>query len=258
MRRVAVKVAYSGSDFSGSQIQPEKVTVEGEILSNLLRIGNGKDEEWFDLKGSSRTDAGVNATGNVFVFNTDLDDYELLSALNAVSENVFYKGIATVDDSFNPRHALYREYRYLVPKFGIDVDRMKECASLFQGKHDFIKFCKFDGKPTEIEMEHISVDEKNEYIEITFRSRFFLWNLIRRLSAAMIAVGKGRYDLDHVRRALDGENLTFGLARADALTLTDVVYPDLEFDMIDTEPLKRKVRETKFTELLRQEFLESL
>ena len=82
--------------------------------------------------------------------------------------------------------------------------------------------------------------------------------MIRRLSAAMIAVGKGRYDLDHVRRALDGENLTFGLARADALTLTDVVYPDLEFDMIDTEPLKRKVRETKFTELLRQEFLESL
>lgn len=258
MRRVAVKVAYAGSNFSGSQIQPGKVTVEGEILSNLLQIGKGKDEEWFNLKGSSRTDAGVNAAGNVFVFNTDLDDYELLSALNAVSENVFYKGISTVSEEFNPRHAVYREYRYIVPKFGIDIEKMKECASLFQGKHDFIRFCKYDGKSTEIEMEYISVEEKEEFIDIIFKSRFFLWNLIRRLSAAMIAVGKGKYELSYVERALNGENLTFGLARADALTLTDVVYPDLEFSMIETETLKKKIRQEKFTALLHSEFLESI
>ena len=73
-RRVAVKIAYSGKDFSGSQVQPGQVTVMGEVARVLVLTGDGRDEEWFDLKCSSRTDVGVNALGNVIVFNTFFDD----------------------------------------------------------------------------------------------------------------------------------------------------------------------------------------
>ena len=50
-RRVAVKVAYSGKDFSGSQVQPGLTTVMGEIARVLVLTGDGRDEGWFDLNG---------------------------------------------------------------------------------------------------------------------------------------------------------------------------------------------------------------
>ncbi len=259
MRRVAVKVAYEGAGFSGSQIQPEKRTIEGEILSNLIRIGNDKGEEWFDLKCSSRTDAGVNALGNVFVFNTEFDDnFQLLTALNSVSDGIFYRGICTVDEEFNPRHANYREYRYVIPGKGIDFELVKKCATLFEGEHDFKRFCKADGKDTTIVLEHVSVAKENDNIVITFKSRFFLWNLIRRLSAAIISVGKGRSSLEEVSRALNGEEMTFGLARADALTLVDVYYEILDFEMINTSPLEAKAYNESFTSSLRKTFFDSI
>ena len=37
MTRVAVKIAYLGDGFSGSQVQPGLRTVEGEVLRALVR-----------------------------------------------------------------------------------------------------------------------------------------------------------------------------------------------------------------------------
>ncbi|MBO7205634.1 MAG: tRNA pseudouridine(38-40) synthase TruA, partial [Candidatus Methanomethylophilaceae archaeon] len=73
-----------------------------------------------------------------------------------------------------------------------------------------------------------------------FESRFFLWNMIRRISAAIIEVGRGRATVEEVREVLDGKEGTFGLGRADALTLTDVIYNGLEFEEYRSEPLDSK------------------
>ncbi|MBQ6547840.1 MAG: hypothetical protein IJL79_02715 [Candidatus Methanomethylophilaceae archaeon] len=97
MRRVAVRIAYLGKDYSGSQIQPGLRTVMGDVTADLERIGGGRTGEWFDLKAAGRTDKGVNALDNVIVFNTVFDDDEdLLRALNSVSKGIFYRAIATV------------------------------------------------------------------------------------------------------------------------------------------------------------------
>ena len=78
MRRVAVKIAYLGDEFNGSQIQPTDDnpsirTVAGEILKNLELVDHVPPEK-IDLKFASRTDAGVSALGNVITFYTEFKD----------------------------------------------------------------------------------------------------------------------------------------------------------------------------------------
>lgn len=256
MRRVAVKTAYQGKDFHGSQIQPGKRTVEGDILSDLSLI-HKRDGEWFDLRMAGRTDRGVNALGNVAVFNTDFkDNGELLNALNAVSHGVFYRSAADVDGGFNPRHAEERVYRYIMPSDGIDVRKAKECASMFVGEHDFSRFSRTDERSPVVNMRGIEVCEAGDCIAVEFRADHFLWNMIRRIVPAIAAVGKGDSSPADVQRALDGEDISFGLARPDALTLCDVVYAGVSFR--PAGPLGGRLEEKLFSLGLETEFYNRL
>lgn len=244
-RRVAVKIAYLGRLFSGSQVQPGLYTVEGQVISDLVTTGKGRPEEWFDLKTSSRTDAGVNALGNVIVFNTAFSDNEsLLRALNSISRNVYYMSVADVDKDFNPRYANRRRYRYEVTHTDVDIDRMRECAEIFRGHHDFRRFCKYDGKTTETDLTHISVRKEGGSVILEYESRYFLWNMIRRISAAIIEVGRGRATVEEVKEVLDGKEGTFGLGRADALTLMDVIYDGMVFTGYTSKALESRSGES--------------
>ncbi|MDR3283255.1 MAG: tRNA pseudouridine(38-40) synthase TruA [Candidatus Methanoplasma sp.] len=257
MIRTAVKIAYLGEGFSGSQIQPGARTVEGEVLSALGKICRVSKEE-SDLRLASRTDRGVNALGNVAVFNTPLEDQTvLLKALNAVSGGVFYRSIATVGLDFNPRHADRRLYRYVLQDDGIDADAARTCAGLFEGEHDFARFCKADGKLTTLTIDSVNVWKDGGLIIIDFAARYYLWNMVRRMTAAIAAVGRGDASLFDVEGALSGEDVGFGLARADALTLRDVVYDGLDF--IEHDGLfDDRVREELFRDGLRRSFFASL
>ena len=259
-RRVVVKIAYSGKDFSGSQVQPGLTTVMGEVARVLVLTGDGREEDWFDLKCSSRTDVGVNALGNAISFYTFFDDDAvMLKALNGASKTVHFRGAADVPDDFNVRYADTRVYRYVIPKARMDVSLVKECAMMFLGHHDFARFCKYDGKPTDMTLERIDVDEKEDTIEITFESRYFLWNQIRRICSAAIRVGLGMARIEDVRSALyDLKETNFGVARADALTLMDVKYENLQFIFPDVDTLRWKREALLFTNTLERTFLREL
>ena len=259
-RRVAVKIAYRGRDFSGSQVQPGLFTVMGEVARVLVETGDGRDEDWFDLKCSSRTDVGVNALGNVITFRTYFDDNAvMLKALNGATKSVHFRGAADVPDDFNVRYADTRVYRYVMPKGNMDMALVRECAMLFLGYHDFARFCKYDGKPTDMTLERIEVDEKEDTVEIAFESRYFLWNQIRRICSAVIRVGKGMAKLDDVKAALfDLKETNFGVARADALTLVDVKYEDIEFEYPDVNTLRWKREAMKFDLSLEKAFVDEI
>jgi tRNA pseudouridine38-40 synthase len=258
MRRVAVKIAYLGSEFMGSQIQPDVRTVEGEVLSNLILLNNMSESD-IDLKCASRTDRGVNALGNVVVFNTAFDDdLVLLKALNAVSKGVFYRSVAYVNDNFNPRHANERVYRYVLPSAGIDHTLAGQCAKLFEGNHDFMRFCKADGKSTEMNMRSVKIGKNDDTLVIEFRSEYFLWNLIRRIVAAISSVGRGDASLTDVKRALNGEMISFGVARPDALTLTDVIYNEIKFITPSLDMFDDRIEEALFVSSLKTAFFNSL
>ncbi|MDD2411218.1 MAG: tRNA pseudouridine(38-40) synthase TruA [Candidatus Methanomethylophilaceae archaeon] len=258
MTRLAVKVAYMGEGFSGSQTQPGLRTVEGEISSNLETICDSSAEE-LDLKLASRTDRGVNALGNVAVFSTEFRDCKvLLKALNAVSRGVYYRSYAPVPDDFNPRYANLRKYRYVMPSDGIDLDRARGCASVFVGEHDFVRFCKYDNKPTIGRVESADVWKDGGALVFDCSARFFLWNQVRRMMSAIASVGRGDAETEDVLSALNGDDISFGVARADALTLRDVVYEGLDFSVPDAAMFDTRVKEELFRSRLKESFFNSL
>ncbi|MDR3075429.1 MAG: tRNA pseudouridine(38-40) synthase TruA [Candidatus Methanoplasma sp.] len=258
MIRVAVRIAYLGKHFSGSQVQPGHRTVEGDVMSDLQKILRMPAED-IDLKLASRTDRGVNSLGNVAVFNSNMEDMDiLLKALNAVSEDVFYRSIARVDNEFNPRFADVRRYRYIIPADGMDIAAIKECAGIFTGEHDFIRFCKSECRPTTLTINSIDISRADGIIIVDLSARYYLWNMIRRIAAAMMSVGRGDSEISDVKDALDGKEITFGLARPDALTLLDVSYDGLEFSTPSADMFDRRIEEELFRDRLRNIFFTSL
>ena len=250
--RIAVKIAYQGRGMAGSQIQPGVRTVQGEIADDISKIDGTSD----GLRMAGRTDSGVRALGNVVVFNTAFDDpVKLLKALNAVSSEVYYRAYAVVDPGFNPRHASERIYRYILPADGLDVARMGECAELFVGEHDFRRFCRADERSTIVDMRSVTVTSDGPVITIEFRADHFLWNMIRRITAAIRSAGCGM-PLDRIGDALNGETVSFGLARPDALTLIDVVYDGIDFTPVTLD--RKRLAEGVFTNRLDTAFLKSL
>jgi len=258
MNRVAVKIAYLGENFSGSQIQPGCRTVEGDVLSDLRMITKMNDTD-IDLRLASRTDRGVNSLGNVAVFYSGIGDPDiLLRALNAVSRDVFYRSIAFVGDEFNPRFADVRQYRYVLRSDGLNIPAMRSCAGLFSGEHDFTRFCKPDGKSARLMLNPIGIREEGGMVILDFSARYFLWNMIRRITSALISVGRGDSSLSDVKDALDGKEITFGLARPDALTLLDIHYSGIEFITPSADMFDKRVGEEMFRDGLRSMFFTSL
>ena len=259
MKRVLVKIAYLGEGFSGSQIQPTGRTVESEVLDKLMLVMKLSAEE-IDLKFSSRTDKGVNALGNAITFNSIFDDNEImLRALNAVGKDIFFRSACDVDDEFNVRYATSRVYRYILPAEGVDMSLARQCADIFLGEHDFVRFSRPDNKPTVANVQRIDMRVEGDVIVMEFEARFFLWNMIRRMVAAIQSVGKGIHTLDDVHKALDDlQEINFGVARPDALTLMDVRYDWLSFVEADPEQFSERKEESLFAQDLRRSFYESL
>ncbi|HVO77656.1 MAG TPA: tRNA pseudouridine(38-40) synthase TruA [Methanomassiliicoccales archaeon] len=229
--RAAVKIAYDGRQFMGSQRQPGGCTVEDEVIRCLRKIKAIESPEKARFRTASRTDRGVSALGNVVAFDTSFDMDHLLQALNSQSDSVFFLGLAKVPASFSPRRAQQRWYRYFHPIGGIDVERLRSALELFEGDHDFKRFCKPEGRETTRRIESIEAFPLGEFVVIDFRAREFLRNLIRRIVAASALVGKGKATLDDVREALEGKERSFGLAPSEDLVLVDVEYPfDFEGD----------------------------
>ncbi len=238
--RAAIKIAYDGRSFMGSQRQPGQRTVEDEILFSLKRIGAIESPDRSRFKMASRTDRGVSALGNVAAFDTRFPRDQLLRALNARLKDVFALALAVVTDSFTPTGANQRWYRYLLPALGTDVDRMIEVARLFQGSHDFIRFCRKDSRSTIMTIDKVGLMPVGDFLVIDYRAKSFLWNMIRRMVASVHSVGRGDSTIDEVERALEGQERSFGLAPAENLYLMDVYY-NFTFDTECPDTLMRKL-----------------
>lgn len=252
-----MKLAYDGRLFIGSQRQPGLRTVESETIDALVNIGAISSIAESRFRFSSRTDRGVSALGNVFSFVTSFDRKSLLRALNAASLDVMYYAVTEVPMSFSPRRARQRWYRYLFSSDNMDLEMVEQCATLFEGRHDFKGFCKPDGRSTVRTLNSFRISSRDEILVADIKGREFLRSQVRRMMAAVIEVGSGKISIDEVASVLDGKAKCFGVAPPEHLILMDVDH-GLEFETIYSPTLNRKVTTYRMDVASRKEFIDTL
>ena len=113
-RRVALEISYDGRAFNGWQSQNNALSVQDTVAEAAVRLLGDRNIE---VVGSSRTDSGVHAYGQVAHVEFDTCDIPVRAfcqGLNAfLPVSVRVKRSWDVDNSFHARYsAMAREYRY--------------------------------------------------------------------------------------------------------------------------------------------------
>lgn len=223
MPRVAVRVAYDGTRFHGSQRQPEARTVDGELLLALRRLGAVGSAEEARFQSASRTDKGVSAAGNVVAFDTAFRLDALLPALGAGVQDAWPHALCVVPDAFEARRARSRTYAYFLHDAQLDAARLAEALRAFEGRHDFRRFARVEpGVAPQRAVLEAGVRSEGAWHVITVRGESFLWNQVRRMVGAAQRVARGEAALEDIARGLRGEAVDLGVAPAEGLVLLDV------------------------------------
>lgn len=246
MKRIKLTVAYDGTNYHGSQIQNNGETIEGVLkreLENLLK-------EEICLIGASRTDAGVHARGNVYVFDTNsrIPPEKFSYALNArLPEDIRIQESCQVPPQFHPRHQdtiKTYEYRILNRKFPLpehrlyahfsydtlDLEKMQEACAYFIGEHDFASFCAAGSQveSTVRTIYDLKVEKAGEIVTVSVTGNGFLYNMVRILVGTLLKVGKGEIEPKEIPVIIEGKDRSLAgpTAPARGLTLAKIRYPN--------------------------------
>jgi len=231
--KLALKFSYNGKDFRGYARQPQQKTIEGEIISSLVNNGFIENTNVSEFRSASRTDKGVSALGNIIAFKIDKYPNTILKVLNDDLQDIIFYGFKEVNIDFYPRHAKQRRYRYYLKNNNFDNDKIISVATSFAGEHNFSNFARIElGKDPERIIDNILIEFQNDFIVLEFSAQNFLWNQVRRIVSAISKTGLGKIEKEEVIEALHNpdKKVDFGLAPAEPLVLTDIVY-DFEFEI---------------------------
>lgn len=232
--RIALKLAYLGTEYHGFQTNPGVPTIEGKLLKVLKDTGAMKNASGSRYSAAGRTDRGVHAVGQVIAFDTDNKEASMPRALNSSLSHIWVYSWAEVRADFNARRsAIAREYRYMLWGQGLDIEKMKEASSLIQGRYDFRNFCEAEkGKTTECEVKSISIEGRGNWIYIDICANRFLWHMVRKLATALKLIGKEEKDKEWLKKMIGCTlNDRIEPLSAHGLLFTNVSYPDIKWNI---------------------------
>ncbi|MBR1737594.1 MAG: tRNA pseudouridine(38-40) synthase TruA [Firmicutes bacterium] len=239
-----IKIAYDGTNYCGWQKNEGVESVQGKVeeaLSKLLK----KDTE---IRGASRTDAGVHAKGQIAVFEaeTSIPAEKFPYALNQLlPSDIRIVGGERVDDDFHPQKRVEKKtYEYLInnndfpdPRMRnftayerkkLDIKKMAEAAEKFIGTHDFKAFCASgsSAKTTVRTIYDLTISENNNIISIRVTGNGFLYNMVRIIAGTLIAVGQGKIKSGDTEDIINSKQRERAGKTADAcgLTLLEIYY----------------------------------
>ena len=245
---VLLKVAYDGTAFSGWAPQ-ETRTVHEAIAGAIATL----DPRATPPRGTSRTDAGVHADGQLAAFDASLaiPPRGWVLALNQhLPDDVCVRSARAVPADFNPRFAARgKRYRYRVlldrvrdPRFTnrawrvgwpVDLERLSRAARHFEGTHDFAAFrSSHDARSDTVRtMTRVAVEafpvhgEDPRVVSVVIEGSAFLYNMVRIMVGTLFEIARGKLSEDAVVRALEGKTrkLAGTTAPAHGLTLEEVL-----------------------------------
>ncbi|WP_297549590.1 tRNA pseudouridine(38-40) synthase TruA [Thermococcus sp.] len=242
--KLALRIAYDGTAFYGFQRQPDVRTVEGELIRVLKKLKIVESPEENDFKGASRTDRGVSAFFNVVSFiPSERADLARPEVLNHHLRDVWVLGVSEVPEEFHPRFwARSKTYRYYLVNEGFDLERVLECARLFEGTHDFSAFARLEpGRDPIREVSSLRVLPRNGYYVIEVTGKSFLWEMVRRIVNALRFCGLGLLEPEEIREMLSGKyRKKVSPAPPENLVLWHIEYPGIKFKTDDRGLAKAK------------------
>jgi len=246
-QRIALKLAYDGSDFFGFQKQPGRLTVESSLTTALEKVGAIRSSRECGYRSSSRTDRGVSALGNLISIRTSFPVSLLCSAINSKMEGVWAYSAVAVPDEFNPRAAKQRWYRYYLAKSDQDRKLMAELTRRFVGVHDFSGYSRKDKRNPMRKIDAIDISDAGMFYAMDFRAESFLWNMVRRIVWMVSEGSAGRIPCESVGPGSAKRPNRVGLAPAEYLVLMDIdcgiVFPvDPRASMGIARTLERRIR----------------
>ena len=236
-----MKVSYDGSGFYGFQRLNDYRTVQ-KVLEEALGVIN-KGEVL--VKGASRTDKGVHAYGQMIHFDIDYDipADRLMYAVNRILDNdIRVLDCKKVGNDFHARFNVKRKKyvykinlgdfdclksRYFLQVYEkLDIDKMRECAKVFLGCHDFRNFVAGERDNYLMCVEDIKFNMSNDILEIEFLGKSFYRYMVRNMVGAMLEVGMHKKEICDVSKMLDDYMIKKQMMTAPAcgLYLMDIEY----------------------------------
>jgi tRNA pseudouridine38-40 synthase len=224
-------LAYDGTRYCGFQVQANGRSIAAEFQDALERVLGMRP----DIKGCSRTDAGVHALGFALNFHaeTRIPPEKLPLALNRyLPPDIRVLAARVVPEEFHARYAAHtKTYLYRIRNSAIespfdaaytcrypqhlDETRMAEAAKHFEGTHDFLALCAAGSSAaahgdtvrtiTECRVCRTG-DMAGDLIEIWVTADGYLYNMVRILAGTLCEVGAGRMQPGAIPALLAGRD----------------------------------------------------
>ena len=244
MKRYRCTVAYDGAAYCGWQSQTKGNSIQEQIESALLQL----TEQKINILAAGRTDAGVNAKGQVFHFDTDkeMEPRKWMGALNGcLPKDIRIMDVQDAGFLFHARFCVRakqydyrinlgpydvfnRDYVYQCP-FPANVEKMKDASQVFIGTHDFTSFnsTPLSKEPNQVRTIYsIEFHMEESVLTISYYGRGFLRYMVRMMTAALLEAGRDRLSKEEIQKILDSadKKVPHHNARPEGLTLERVDY----------------------------------
>ncbi len=238
-------IHYDGSRYYGWAAQPGRPTIQGAIQEAFEALcGQG-----IEVVGSSRTDAGVHALGQVAhadLTGCPVPTANLQKALNnLLPGEIAVAGVEEVHESFDAiRSTLSKEYRYTIYTdmirpvleihrcwhypYKLDMEAMRQAAERLIGTHDFKSFASAgDQRQSSVRtVNRCEVIGEGPRLFVDVQADGFLYNMVRNIVGTLVEVGRGRWKPERIEAILDARDRAAAgpIAPAGGLCLMRIFY----------------------------------
>lgn len=203
-------ISYKGTNYAGFQVQPNAPTVCA-VLQDAMQAALGQRP---DVKGCSRTDAGVHARRFAlsFCYTGKVPMEKFVPALNAyLPPDIRALAVQPVADDFHARYAAHaKTYHYYILNARVDdpftfdtcyrvaapldLAAMQAAAQQFVGTHDFAALCASGSSAaahgdTARTITECNVVQSGNHFVISVTADGYLYNMVRILAGTLVEAG---------------------------------------------------------------------
>lgn len=224
MTKYAITIEYVGKNYSGSQAQPNKNTIQDKLEIALYTLIQKKIKTIF----SGRTDAGVNAKGQVIHFETDkkIVASRFINSLNGIlPKDISVAEFREVSSEFHAqKSAKKRYYQYvfynreqrsafdddlMLVKYDLNIERMQKSLDYLKGEHDFSAFRSKSEVPNKVCFIYKAECKKlGDTVVIDIVGNRFLYNMVRTIVGTLLLIERKDLPPEFIKEILDGKDRT--------------------------------------------------